>query len=272
LEIRHSIKKLKMEGFFTAKEVQSTSRPDGKSLTCISQEGLAELLLPFLFIRSTKPEVQDRIQEFQQWVKSTLIPKKEVHIENETLSLLPIAIPHNIQETINTHLDVADIIIKRCNVPKETAYSFALTQAGEELETDDLNVYANFLSRLRKNKGDDLSLPPAPELSTYRFPVVSNEEIADYEKHFSAGKLAKILNVEKTKVINLLEEKRIICWQNNHWHLTRFGETYGKMFETFPECPYLTHSQIVIKYNPDAKKLLEDYFGGNTTQTRIQET
>jgi hypothetical protein len=79
---------------------------------------------------------------------------------------------------------------------------------------------------------------------------------ADFDSHFSLKYIANILKLSEDKTRNILESKNILCYKNKMWHLTTYGEKYGKAFKVQIGYPYRSIQQVWIRYNPELIKML----------------
>lgn len=225
-------------------EKQIESKNLNNYLKYVNEQGLYMLMGKVIAGRLKDPEAKKRIIRFQKKVPELLrairageaivVPTKQILISPK--------------ETIKELLDVADLIIERCNVPKEIAYSQALTLAGNQTKLELATTLAGYIK--------------AQTTKQIRLPEAIPEDVVDYERHHSITKLAGFLKLPVDKVRNVLESLNVIYFENGIWHLTKYGEKFGKKFMVTPGYPYSSRQRAYIKYNPDCVELLKKYFEG----------
>lgn len=230
------------------KGVVNTTTPGGvQQLVCLTRDGVMGLLFKVDAVRSKDPDKRERIIEFQRWATGVLA--KEAVKDIEALQIRDdarrLAAPQklSVTEAINKQLDIADIAIKRSDIPKEIAHKIAWNLAAEEHE--ELYAYASAI----KSKEQ-------PLLTGATSPADQNE----YDAYFSLRKVAEILKQPEAKVRNMLESLNITIFKNGMTHLTRYGESFefGKVFKIMPQFPYSTTERTYIRYTPAAIELLRE--------------
>jgi hypothetical protein len=160
-------------------------------------------------------------------------------------------------DTINHQLDLADIAIKRSDVPKEVAHSMAWALAATITKAE-INGYATFIKAQQKQQ--QLLLPEN---------LLQDKE--DYDRYFSLTQISGFLKLPTDKVRNVLESLNLIYYENGIWHLTKQGEKYGKVFMIIPSYPYRMNQKAYIKYNPLALDILKKYFDVEIPVTKVKE-
>ena len=160
-------------------------------------------------------------------------------------------------DCVNHYLDLADIAIKRSNVPKEIAHGQAWALAGTETGTEMVTAVAGYIK----------AQAPQQLMITEAIP----QDKADYDMYFSLTKVATALKLPIDKVRNVLESLNIIYFENGYWKLGKYGEKYGKVFMVMPGYPYRMNQKAYIKYNPEVFVLLRKHFDIEIPVTKVLE-
>ena len=160
-------------------------------------------------------------------------------------------------DCVNHYLDLADIAIKRSNVPKEIAHGQAWALAGTETGTEMVTAVAGYIK----------AQAPQQLMITEAIP----QDKADYDMYFSLTKVATALKLPIDKVRNVLESLNIIYFENGYWKLGKYGEKYGKVFMVMPGYPYRVNQKAYIKYNPEVFVLLRKHFDIEIPATKVAE-
>ena len=160
-------------------------------------------------------------------------------------------------DCVNHYLDLADIAIKRSNVPKEIAHGQAWALAGTETGTEMVTAVAGYIK----------AQAPQQLMITEAIP----QDKADYDMYFSLTKVATALKLPIDKVRNVLESLNIIYFENGYWKLGKYGEKYGKVFMVMPGYPYRMNQKAYIKYNPEVFVLLRKHFDIEVPVTKVAE-
>lgn len=206
---------------------------------CLNERGLYLMMGKVSPSRLKKPEAKQSIIKFQRWFPELIqkVRRKEV-----------VELPLSKQATINTinhYLDIADIAINRSGVPKDIAHGQAWALANVETKVELTMAVSSYI---KAQTTQQLQLPAA------------QEDIINYDKHFSITKVASALKLPIDKVRNVLESLNIIYFENGYWKLTAHGMQYGKVFMVTPGYPYRSNQKAYIKYNPLLIDLLRKYF------------
>jgi len=159
-------------------------------------------------------------------------------------------------DCVNHYLDLADIAIKRSNVPKEIAHGQAWALAGTETGTEMVTAVAGYIK----------AQAPQQLMITEAIP----QDKADYDMYFSLTKVATALKLPIDKVRNVLESLNIIYFENGYWKLGKYGEKYGKVFMVMPGYPYRMNQKAYIKYNPEVFVLLRKHFDIEIPVTKVE--
>jgi len=159
-------------------------------------------------------------------------------------------------DCVNHYLDLADIAIKRSNVPKEIAHGQAWALAGTETGTEMVTAVAGYIK----------AQAPQQLMITEAIP----QDKADYDMYFSLTKVAAALKLPIDKVRNVLESLNVIYFENGYWKLGKYGEKYGKVFMVMPGYPYRMNQKAYIKYNPEVFVLLRKHFDIEIPVTKVE--
>ena len=227
----------KFEGFFT-----TVAHGTCAGLTAVNEKGLYLLMGAMNTDRMKNQEAAARMLQFQRWIPDLIKSFRKGEV------VPAIAAPKTKQSTLdilNEHLDMADSIIKRTGMQKETAHAYAIVMAGDKAGMD-LQPYATYLTAQSKQ------LPLTDGCKP--------DDQCDFDSHFSLKYISNILKLSEDKTRNILESKNILCYANKRWHLTTYGERYGKVFKVQIGYPYRNIQETWIRYNPELiKELRKEY-------------
>jgi len=231
-------------------DVTSPSDIIGNTLKCVNEQGVYVLALKVSAGRLKNKEVKKTIIRFQRWVPELIQKYRKGEL---------ILVPQSKQATldcVNHYLDLADIAIKRSNVPKEVAHGQAWALAGTETGTEMVTAVAGYIK----------AQAPQQLMITEAIP----QDKADYDMYFSLTKVAAALKLPIDKVRNVLESLNVIYFENGYWKLGKYGEKYGKVFMVMPGYPYRMNQKAYIKYNPEVFVLLRKHFDIEIPVTKVE--
>ena len=236
--------------FIPYKGVIVMETPGGKQeLVCLTEEGVIALLIKLEYTRIKTKGFREKVLEFQRWSLDTLKKARRGELVQTTIVTQIEKKPITVLEE---YLDMADSIVKRTGMQQETAHAYAIVMAGDKVGMD-LQPYATYLTAQSKQQ---LMITDGCK------PV----DQADFDSHFSLKYIANILKLSEDKTRNILESKNILCYKNKMWHLTTYGEKYGKAFKVQIGYPYRSIQQVWIRYNPELIKLLRQEYHIETTK------
>jgi prophage antirepressor-like protein len=215
-------------------DVTSPSDNIGNALKCVNEQGIYVLALKVSAGRIKNKDVKKKIIRFQKWVPELI----QQFRRGDLISLTTIRKP---VEVISEQFDIADSVVKRTGMDKSQAHAYATILAGDQMGVD-LTCYAAAIKAQSKQLLITDGCKPVDQ--------------ADFDSHFSLKYIANILKLSEDKTRNILESKNILCYKNQRWHLTTYGEQYGKAFKVQIGYPYRSIQQVWIRYNPELIKLL----------------
>ena len=228
-------------------KIQPNPETVNNSLRLVNERGMIVLGLKVSAGHIKNKVVKDKIIEFQLWVPELLRDLRKGMVKLTTapqqLMLPDVKKPVDI---LKEELDVADELVSRAGLTKEQAQSYAVILAGERSGIN-LQCYATAI----KAQSTQLQLPEG----------VTPLDQAEFDSYFSRRTLARHFNKSEDQIRNALENTTIICRSpGGSWHLTRYGEKFGKAFPVIIGHPYIAKKDIWIKYNPACIDLLRKYF------------
>jgi prophage antirepressor-like protein len=238
------------------KEILSNPQSVNNSLRLVNERGTVILALKVSAKDLKNPIAKEKVIEFQLWVPQIIQDLRKGMVQLTVPPQVHMPYVQHPVDVLNEQLDIADTVIKRTGISKEQAQSYAVILAGDKTGTD-LTCYA---SAIKAKSTQQLQLTEAIP-----------EDMAAFQSHFSRRQIAGFLKLPEDKVRDILEEKKIIVRQNNIWHLTKFGEQFGKVFWITPQAPYILSKEARIKYNPDLLKYLEKECGLKVEGTKVSE-
>jgi prophage antirepressor-like protein len=206
------------------------------TVRCLNERGLYLMMGKVSPSRLKKPEAKKSIIKFQRW-----FPELIQKYRKKELVELPLSKQATLN-TINHYLDIADIAITRSDVPKEIAHGQAWALANVETKVELTLAVSSYIKAQTKQAQITDGCKPIDQ--------------ADFDSHFSLKYIANILKLSDDKTRNILESKNILCYKNKMWHLTTYGERYGKAFKVQIGYPYRSIQQVWIRYNPELIKML----------------
>jgi prophage antirepressor-like protein len=239
----------------SSKEITSVPQSVNNSLRLVNERGTVILALKVSAKDLKNPLAKEKVIEFQLWVPQI--------IQDLRKGMVVLAAPQQVHTTyvqrpvdiLNEQLDVADVLVKRVGVGKEQAHAYAVILAGEKAGTD-LQCYA---TAIRAKSGTQLQLTEAIP-----------EDQAAFQSHYSRRQIAGFLKLTEDKTRDLLEDKKIIVRTNGIWHLTKFGEQFGRVFMITPQYPYISAQEARIKYNNKLMEYLKGE-GFEIPETKVKE-
>ena len=213
-------------------------------LKCLNERGLYLLMGKISAAHLKNQDAKKTIIRFQRWFPELVQKYRKKEIVQTTLIL------QNPIEMINERLDIADLATKRSDVPKEIAHAMAWAMEDRKELSHSIAGY------IKAQTTKQLLLTDGGK------PV----DQADFDAHFSLKYIANILKLSEDKTRNILESKNILCYKNKMWHLTTFGQQYGKAFKVQIGYPYRSIQQVWIRYNPELIKMLRLEYHIETTK------
>jgi prophage antirepressor-like protein len=194
------------------------------------------LLMGAVHINQVKNEkAKTAIKKFNKAWPELVKAYRQGEVMQVTLPLEPL-------QVIKQQLDLADIAIERSDIPKEVAHKMAWALAGTITKNELATSISGYIHAQPKQLQITEGCKPTDQ--------------GDFDSHFSLKYIANILKLSEDKTRNILESKNILCYKNQRWHLTTYGEQYGKAFKVQIGYPYRNIQQVWIRYNPELIKLL----------------
>jgi hypothetical protein len=237
------------EGLKTFQSIDTPGRGKQQG-TCLTEEGARRFLMLLSPSSTTKPELRQKIEEFKIQCLNKAVSAPVPAVTGQPPRGDPLA------EALRHHADIADILIARYGYKEEVARGLAMAAVVEEVG-DPALIY----------KGP-AALPAAPEERKALECENCNGSLGmfdpDYEKYFSARKIAKFTGVTEDQVRNILEKEGLISWAHGITSLTMLGRQFGKVFITFPEWPHRTYEQKNIRWSNAAVERVKAHMMGQT--------
>jgi prophage antirepressor-like protein len=238
--------------FTSPNQIPLNPQTVNNSLRLVNERGMIILGLKVSSSHIQNAKAKEKIIEFQLWVPQLLQDLRKGMVQlTAPQQFVPISHVQRPVDILNDQLDAADILIKRSGMPKEIAHAMAVTLAGE-LSNTNLQPFASYIKAQSKQLQITDGCKPVDQ--------------ADFDAHFSLKYIANILKLSEDKTRNILESKNILCYKNKMWHLTTYGEKYGKAFKVQIGYPYRSIQQVWIRYNPELIKMLRLEYHIETTK------
>jgi hypothetical protein len=248
------------EMFKGCKTFQSLDTGRGpQQFLCLNKEGVEKLTMLLCPSEITRPELALRVREFR------------IKMLDRMSATVPAVIPEaqppgkDLRQVLQYHADVAKILISGYGYKEEVAHGLAMAAVVEEVGNPAL-IY----------KGP-ASLPAAPQeglLKDHPDCEHCNGSLGscdpDYDRYFSARKIAKFTGQTEDVVRNILEKEGLTSWAHGITSLTLLGRQFGKVFITFPEWPHRTYEQKNIRWSPAAVERVKAHIAAG--QTQLAET
>jgi len=240
--------------FIPYKGVIVMETPGGKQeLVCLTEEGVIALLIKLEYTRIKTKGFREKVLEFQRWSLDTLKKARRGELVQTTIVTQIEKKPISVLEE---YLDMADSIVKRTGMQKETAHAYAIVMVGDKVGMD-LQPYATYLTAQSKQQLQITDGCPTDQ--------------ADFDSHFSLGYIADVLKLTEDQTRKILLDKKILCYINSKLHLTTYGEQYGKPFKVQIGYPYRNIPKVWIRYNPDLINLLRQEYHIEIPVTKVAE-
>jgi len=218
-------------------------------LKCLNERGLYLLMGKISAAHLKNQDAKKTIIRFQRWFPELVQKYRKKEIVQTTLIL------QNPIEMINERLDIADLATKRSDVPKEIAHAMAWAMEDRKELSHSIAGY------IKAQSTKQLLLTDGGK-------PTDQEE---FNSHYSRRRIAKFLEMSDEKTRNLLESKNIICFKNGLWHLTNFGEKFGRIFWVIPQAPYVMARESRIRYNNELLNYLKQEGFKISTETKVPE-
>jgi hypothetical protein len=223
------------------------STPGGfQQFVCLNREGVDYLLL---FIHPAKTRMSD--DEYIDFRHNLL--ERMSNGKPEIPKILPVDNP--LAAALTRHADIADILIARYGYKPEIARNLAM-QAVVTEQGEKAIIY----------RGP--ALLPAAEPEAVLVELTGADP--DFDKYFSLTKVAEFCKCTTDQARNILEKEKVLDNSNGLWHLTRYGESFGKVFTINPLHPHRLTEKKMIRYNPDAVELVKKHMAAGQSELPLK--
>ena len=229
--------------------VTCTPSEDELEYKSVNEQGFYVLLGAVNTDRLKNPAAAAAIDRFQYWVPE-LIQK---YRKGQAIANLPADNP--LAAALTRHADIADILIARYGYKPEIARKLAM-QAVVTEQGENAIIY----------RGPALLPAPEPEA----LPVEPTGADPDFDKYFSLTKVAEFCKCTTDQARNILEKERVLDNSNGIWHLTRYGEGFGKVFIINPQYPHRLTERKTIRYNPEAVELVRKHMAAGQSELPLK--
>jgi prophage antirepressor-like protein len=222
----------------------------------VSERGLYLLMGKISADRLKNPEAKEALIRFQRWVPELIQKYRKGNIVRTTA-----VIENPLADSLNRHADIADILTARYGYKPEIARNLAMEAVVME-------------------QGDKAIIYRGPALP----PVTTDEELEpahpliegadpDFDKYFSLTKVAEYCDCTTDQARNILEKEGVLEYSNKLWHLTRYGEGFGKTFTTMPWYPHRLTEKKMIRYSPVGVDLVRKHMAASQSELplKVQE-
>ena len=215
----------------------------------VNEHGLYLLMGKISADRLKNPEAKKALIRFQRWVPELIKRYREGQIPKQRLEDNPLA------AALTRHADIADILVARYGYKPEIARKLAM-QAVVTEQGDPAIIY----------RGP--AMLPAGESEP--LPMEPTGADPDFDKYFSLTKVADFCKCTTDQARNILEDEKILDNSNGIWHLTKYGEDFGKVFTINPLHPHRMTEKKMIRYNSEAVELVRKHMVAGQSELQIE--
>jgi len=237
----------KFEGFHT-----TVAHVSCAGMRAVNELGLYLLMGSVSTERLKNPAAAEAILRFQRWAPRLIQQYRKGEIIQDR-ALVP---EEKFKAALIQNADIADIFIERYGYPKEVAHNIAITNVANEFEDTILPWKGPAMLPAASDPQD----PPVPAVLT------SPDLDPDYDRYFTAGKIAKFTGKTEDEVKNILEKEGLLSWAHSIYSLTFLGRQFGKVFITYPEWPHRTYERKNIRWSAAAVERVKAHIAAEQTQ------